>query len=253
MQPESNSNSNTNSLELRAGDREGAPAELAGDRAELAREISEQPGSLALAAAARRRRSVALPSPASPRERSRSDSAPTPTTTTTTTTTATPTTTRGGESELNLDDGPPYLLGPVPLEHRYPLTRGDASREAQMRERLRRMAKVTPWQRPSLARVALGGVCSQREEPAHWPPGHCLRAVRHLVASLSNPPLYAFQAPARGEEDGGAVPERLWRGGLMTPGGQMQRQRLHWCLCAAQQCSAVGFRKYVLSPVTARS
>ena len=42
---------------------------------------------------------------------------------------------------LNLDDGPPYLLGPVPIEHRYPLTRGDASREAQMRERLRREAK----------------------------------------------------------------------------------------------------------------
>jgi hypothetical protein len=160
MQPESNSNTNTNSLELRAGDREGAPAELAGDRAELAREISEQPGSLALAAAARRRRSVALPSPASPRERSRSDSAPTPTTTTPTTTTATPTTTRGGESELNLDDGPPYLLGPVPLEHRYPLTRGDASRESQMRERLRRMAKVTPWQRPSLARVPPQGAPS---------------------------------------------------------------------------------------------
>ena len=39
--------------------------------------------------------------------------------------------------QLNLDDGPAHPLGPVPIERRTPLTRGDASREAQMRERIR--------------------------------------------------------------------------------------------------------------------
>ena len=106
MQPEqnNNNNNNNNNLEIPAGD-------------SISAEISEQPGSLALAAAARRRRSVVLPAAASPSERGQRSSPATPTTTTTTTTS------RGEiEHELNLDDGPPYLLGPVPLEHRYPLT-----------------------------------------------------------------------------------------------------------------------------------
>jgi len=40
--------------------------------------------------------------------------------------------------QLNLDDGPTYELGPVPIERRTPLTRGDALRESIISERIKR-------------------------------------------------------------------------------------------------------------------
>ena len=41
------------------------------------------------------------------------------------------------EPTLNLDDGPSLILGPVPLERRVPITRGDVQREVEVKLRMR--------------------------------------------------------------------------------------------------------------------
>ena len=38
---------------------------------------------------------------------------------------------------LNLDDGPSLILGPIPIERRVPITRGDVNREVEVQERVR--------------------------------------------------------------------------------------------------------------------